>query len=77
MAKISTYPDVTPPALDDYLVGTDVSSSDATKSFVIADVLALWGSTLQTFANNSAAISGGIGMGMPYKTSTGELRVVV
>lgn len=41
MAKISTYPDVTPPALDDYLIGTDVSSSDATKSFVIADVLAL------------------------------------
>ena len=41
MAKISVYPDATPPALDDYLVGTDVSNSDATKSFVIADVLNL------------------------------------
>jgi hypothetical protein len=41
MAKISTYPDAIPPALDDYVIGTDVSNSDATKSFVIADVLAL------------------------------------
>ena len=41
MAKISTYPDVVPPALDDYVIGTDVSNLDATKSFVIADVLAL------------------------------------
>ena len=41
MAKISTYPDATPPALDDFLVGTDISNANATKSFVIADVLAL------------------------------------
>jgi hypothetical protein len=41
MAKISTYPDAIPPELDDYVIGTDVSNSDATKSFVIADVLAL------------------------------------
>lgn len=41
MAKISTYPDAVPPALNDYVIGTDVSNADATKSFVIADVLAL------------------------------------
>lgn len=43
MAKISTYPDAVPPALNDYVIGTDVSNADATKSFVIADVLALGG----------------------------------
>jgi hypothetical protein len=41
MAKISTYPDATPPALDDFLVGTDISNANATKSFIIADVLSL------------------------------------
>ena len=46
MAKISTYPDAVPPALNDYVIGTDVSNADATKSFVIADVLALGGSSI-------------------------------
>lgn len=41
MGKISTYPEVVPPALDDLVIGTDVSSSNATKNFVIADLLAL------------------------------------
>jgi len=41
MAKISTYPEVVPPALDDLIIGTDVSNSNATKNFVIEDVLAL------------------------------------
>lgn len=41
MAKISTYPDIVSPALNDYVIGTDVSSSDATKSFVVEDILAL------------------------------------
>ena len=77
MAKISTYPKPTPPNLNDFILGTDVSDFDNTKNFVIADVLALWGSTLQIFADNAAAITGGISVGMPYKTSTGELRVVV
>ena len=39
MAKISTYPDAVPPALNDYVIGTDVSNADATKSFVISDIL--------------------------------------
>lgn len=41
MAKISTYPEVIPPALDDFIIGTDVSNSNATKNFVIEDVLSL------------------------------------
>jgi hypothetical protein len=77
MAKISTYPDAIPPALDDFLIGTDVSNSDATKSFVIADVLALLGSTFPTYANNAAAIAGGLAVNGLYKTATGEVRIVV
>jgi hypothetical protein len=48
MAKISTYPDVVPPALDDYVIGTDVSNSLATKSFVISDVIDLVASQFVT-----------------------------
>jgi hypothetical protein len=77
MAKISVYPIIAVPILDDTVIGTDIAGSNATKNFLLADILALWGSTLQTFADNSEAISGGISVGMPYKTSTGELRVVV
>ena len=41
MAKISTYPDAIPPALDDFLIGTDISNANATKSFLIADLRTL------------------------------------
>jgi hypothetical protein len=87
MAKISTYPDVIPPALDDYVIGTDISDYFATKSFVIADVLTLATTTgqfvtlenciLPTYANNAAALSGGLLLNSIYKTSTGEVRIVV
>jgi hypothetical protein len=77
MAKISTYPDAIPPALDDYVVGTDISDSSATKSFLIADILALLGSTFPTYANNAAAIAGGLAVNGLYKTATGEVRIVV
>lgn len=87
MAKISTYPDAVPPALNDYVIGTDVSNADATKSFVIADIITLAtttgefvttvGVTLPTYANNVAAVSGGLAVNSIYQTSTGEVRIVV
>jgi hypothetical protein len=77
MAKISTYPEPNPPSLSDFLLGTDVSDSDNTRNFQISDILALLGSTLLTFANNAAAISGGLTVGSLYKTATGEVRIVV
>ena len=77
MAKISTYPQPNPPTLSDFLIGTDTSDADNTKNFEVADILALLGSTFQTFANNSAAISGGLAVGTLYKTATGEVRIVV
>jgi hypothetical protein len=77
VAKISTYPQPNPPSTSDFLIGTDTSDADNTKNFEIADILALLGSTLLTFADNSAAIAGGLAVGDLYKTSTGEVRIVV
>jgi hypothetical protein len=87
MAKISTYPDVIPPALDDYVIGTDVSNSLATKSFVIADVIDLATTTgqfltlidnnLPVYEDNAEAIIGGLDVNSIYQTSTGEIRIVV
>jgi len=77
MAKISQYPEPTPPALDDFLIGTDVSQSDATKNFVIADIISLLFSSLPVYENNSSAISGGLAIGKGYKTPSGEVRIVV
>jgi len=77
MAKISSYPAISVPDLDDILIGTDISSNNATKNFKLSDVISLIGSTLLTFANNAAALSGGLTIGDLYKTATGEVRVVV
>lgn len=77
MAKISTYPEPTPASLDDFLIGTDVSDSDNTKNFKISQILSLLGSSLSSYANNAAAIAGGLSVGSLYKTPTGEVRIVV
>lgn len=77
MAKISSYSRISVPNLDDVLIGTDISSDNATKNFKLSDVISLIGSTLMTFPNNAAALSGGLAVGALYKTSTGEVRVVV
>jgi hypothetical protein len=87
MAKISTYPQPTPPQLSDYVLGTDVSDLLATKNFILSDIITLAtttgqfvtkvGVTLPTYANNAAAISGGLAVNSIYKTSTGEVRIVV
>jgi hypothetical protein len=77
MAKISSYPAISVPALDDILIGTDISNNNATKNFKLSDVISLIGSTLLPFADNAAAISGGLAVGALYKTPTGEVRIVV
>lgn len=77
MAKISSYPAISVPELDDILIGTDISSNNTTKNFKLSDVISLIGSSLSTYANNADALSGGLTVGALYKTSTGEVRVVV
>lgn len=41
MARISTYPIDSAPALTDKLVGTEVDNSDNTKNYLISDIIAL------------------------------------
>lgn len=87
MSKISGYPDAVPPAVDDFLLGTDVSDSLATKSFLLSDVITLFAGSgtfvtlescvLPTYEDNAAAISGGLAVDSIYKTASGEVRIVV
>jgi hypothetical protein len=87
MAKISTYSDTPPPSLDDFLLGTDVNNLNSTQNFLVSDVITLAtttgqfvtkvGVTLPTYADNAAAVSGGLAVNSIYKTSTGEVRIVV
>jgi len=87
MAKISIYPIIAAPILNDTVIGTDIAGSNATKNFLLSDIITLAtttgqfitkvGNTLPTYANNAAAVSGGLAVNSIYKTATGELRIVV
>ena len=87
MAKISTYPQPTPPQLGDYVIGTDISDLLMTKNYLISDIITLAtttgqfvtkvGGTYPTYVDNTAAISGGLAVNSIYKTATGEVRIVV
>jgi hypothetical protein len=43
MTKISEYPLISTPELDDLLIGTDVNNSDTTKNFSIGSIIATIG----------------------------------
>lgn len=60
MGKISTYAQVSSPSLSDKVIGTDVSSMDATKNFTIADILSLGSSS---------------GLLVPYVGATGAVNL--
>ena len=87
MAKISIYPIIAAPILNDTVIGTDIAGSNATKNFLLSDIITLAtttgqfvttvGTIVPTYANNAAAVSGGLAVNSIYKTSTGEVRIVV
>jgi hypothetical protein len=87
MGFISGYPKDTNISLSDKLLGTDADNDLLTKNFEISDFIDFIestetfvpkiGATLPTYADNAAAISGGLAVNSIYKTSTGELRIVV
>lgn len=77
MPKISIYSFASPPTLVDYVIGTKDGTDKTTKNFRISDVLALVGSNFTTYEDNSAALAGGLNVGNLYKTSTGEVRIVI
>lgn len=80
MTKISQYPTLSNPTEDDILIGTDVNSSDETKNFSISSIIALALNMpnltdIPSYADNTAAITGGLVNGDVYRT--GDLLKIV
>lgn len=77
MSIISSYPNDTTPSYDDRLIGTDAQDASATKNFTIGALLSMPLPNVPVFANNAAAIAGGLTVGRVYRiTGTGQLGVV-
>jgi hypothetical protein len=87
MGRISEYPVAAAPILGDKLVGTKIGGNpvDSTFNFTIAELLALISSNLTAasftisgvteYADNAAAITGGLNVGQVYRT--GDLLKIV
>ena len=50
MAKISTYPSVSPVKLTDKLIGTESTNNNATKNFLVSDLLSLSVANTQAYS---------------------------
>jgi hypothetical protein len=80
MAGIIAYP-VTTPESSDLLLGTEIKEDgNLTKNFTIGSIFSLIKQEgflgLPIYANNAAAILGGLTEGNVYRTSFGVLMVV-
>ena len=58
MTKISTYPVVSPPLGTDLLIGTDVASANATKNFLISDIIGLVPTYALTIKDEGVLLTG-------------------
>jgi hypothetical protein len=80
MGKINSYPLAPSPISgSDKVIGTDTANDNATKNFTVQELFDFIfenGNLLESYANNAAAISGGLVLGNIYRTSTGEIRIV-
>jgi len=77
MGKISLYSVDGNVSYDDKLIGTDAENSNETKNFLIGDILALPLPYVPVYANNAAAIAGGLVENQVYRiTGTDHLGVV-
>ena len=53
MTKISQYPEITTPDIDDLLIGTDVENSNATKNFTVQSIIDLATGVITTSENET------------------------
>ena len=53
MTKISQYPEITTPDVDDLLIGTDVENSNATKNFTVQSIIDLATGVITTSENGT------------------------
>lgn len=77
MGKISSYSTDSNVSLSDKLIGTDVNSSNETKNYLISDILSLPLPYVPVYADNAAAILGGLVENQVYRIEgTDHLGVV-
>jgi hypothetical protein len=77
MATINSYANDTTPSYTDKLIGTDAQDSNKTKNFTIGSILSMPLPSVPVYANNTAALAGGLVAGNVYRiTGTGQLGVV-
>jgi hypothetical protein len=77
MAKISSYSTDNTISYSDKLIGTDAQDSNNTKNYTIGSILSMPLPNVPVYANNTAALAGGLVVGNVYRiTGTGQLGVV-
>lgn len=75
MGKISTYSVLSTPTPNDKLIGTDVTSNNETKNFLISDILSLAPTTLNLYKgsfydNFTQTLTGGANVAVPVRLNT-------
>jgi len=75
MGKISTYSVLSTPTPNDKLIGTDVTSNNETKNFLISDILSLAPSTLNLYKgsfydNITQTLTGGANVAVPVRLNS-------
>jgi hypothetical protein len=77
MGKISTYNIDANVTIADKLIGSDAENSNETKNFLIGDILSLPFPNVPVYANNAAALVGGLVIGNIYRiTGTDQVGIV-
>jgi hypothetical protein len=77
MSTINSYATDNSVSYADKLIGTDAEDSNKTKNFTVGSILAMPLPSVPVFANNAAAIAGGLVPGNVYRiTGGGQLGVV-
>ena len=77
MAKISSYTTDAVVSYADKLIGTDAQDSNITKNYTIGSILSMPLPSVPVYANNAAAIAGGLAVGKIYRiTGTDHAGVV-
>ena len=77
MAKISSYTTDASVSYSDKLIGTDAEDSNVTKNYTIGSILSMPLPSVPVYADNTAALTGGLVAGNVYRiTGTDYLGVV-
>lgn len=77
MSTINSYTTDNSVSYNDKLIGTDAEDSNKTKNFTIGSILSMPLPSVPVYANNAAALAGGLVVGNLYRiTGGGQLAIV-